>query len=386
MNKVYKVIWNASIGAWVATSEIAKSKTKTKSKTLNLSAAVLSGVICFAPNAFAGTNTEGGVGQGTSISGATSCREGSANTANQKDIAIGCGAQTQDRTGSNIANRNNPYNNSTGAYAGAMKQGGAISVGTGAVVEKGLGTAIGSYATTQGISGVAIGTGALSSGNTALAVGRQSAATADFSQAIGNVAAATGKGSLAIGHSATAEGYRSIAIGSPDIENADPVAGQAGAAYQPKMATKATGKDSIAFGGGAVATEENALAIGAFSESKGKKSVAIGTGAKAQKDNAVVIGDQAEASFEGGVAIGKGARSEAENSIALGKDSKASQATGESFLTKQSAPTGVLSIGDIGTERRIQNVADGAADSDAATVSQLKAARTHYVSINDNGQ
>ncbi|EYR84837.1 trimeric autotransporter adhesin Ata [Acinetobacter baumannii] len=386
MNKVYKVIWNASIGAWVATSEIAKSKTKTKSKTLNLSAAVLSGVICFAPNAFAWTNTEGGIGQGTSISGTTSCREGSANTANQKDIAIGCGAQTQDRTGSNIANRNNPYNNSTGAYAGAMKQGGAISVGTGAVVEKGLGTAIGSYATTQGISGVAIGTGALSSGNTALAVGRQSAATADFSQAIGNVAAATGKGSLAIGHSATAEGYRSIAIGSPDIENADPVAGQAGAAYQPKMATKATGKDSIAFGGGAVATEENALAIGAFSESKGKKTVAIGTGAKAQKDNAVVIGDQAEASFEGGVAIGKGARSEAENSIALGKDSKASQATGESFLTKQSAPTGVLSIGDIGTERRIQNVADGAADSDAATVRQLKAARTHYVSINDNGQ
>ncbi|HFF5286742.1 TPA: trimeric autotransporter adhesin Ata [Acinetobacter baumannii] len=386
MNKVYKVIWNASIGAWVATSEIAKNKTKTKSKTLNVSAAVLSGVICFAPNAFAGTNTEGGIGQGTSISGTTSCREGNANTANQKDIAIGCGAQTQDRTGSNIANRNNPYNNSTGAYAGAMKQGGAISVGTGAVVEKGLGTAIGSYATTQGISGVAIGTGALSSGNTALAVGRQSAATADFSQAIGNVAAATGKGSLAIGHSATAEGYRSIAIGSPDIENADPVAGQAGAAYQPKMATKATGKDSIAFGGGAVATEENALVIGAFSESKGKKSVAIGTGAKAQKDNAVVIGDQAEASFEGGVAIGKGARSEAENSIALGKDSKASQATGESFLTKQSAPTGVLSIGDIGTERRIQNVADGAADSDAATVRQLKAARTHYVSINDNGQ
>ncbi|WP_336169359.1 trimeric autotransporter adhesin Ata [Acinetobacter sp. 161(2023)] len=386
MNKVYKVIWNVSIGAWVATSEIAKGKTKTKSKTLNASAVVLAGVISFAPNAFAGTNTEGGVGQGTSISGTTSCREGNASTANEKDIAIGCGAQTQDRTGSNIANRNNPYNNSTGAYAGAMKQGGATSVGTGAVVEKGLGTAIGSYATTQDISGVAIGTGALSSGNTALAVGRQSAATADFSQAIGNVAAATGKGSLAIGHSATAEGYRAIAIGSPDIENADPVAGQAGAAYQPKMATKATGKDSIAFGGGAVATEENALAIGAFSESKGKKSVAIGTGAKAQKDNAVVIGDQAEATFDGGVAVGKGARSEAENSIALGKDSKAIQATGESFLTKQTAPTGVLSIGDVGSERRIQNVADGAADSDAATIRQLKAARIHYVSINDNGQ
>ena len=40
-------------------------------------------------------------------------------------------------------------------------------------------------------------------------------------------------------------------------------------------------------------------------------------------------------------------------------------------MTKQSAPTGVLSIGDAGSERRIQNVADGAADSDAVTVRQL---------------
>lgn len=48
------------------------------------------------------------------------------------------------------------------------------------------------------------------------------------------------------------------------------MAGQAGAAYQPKMATKATGKDSIAFGGGAVATEENALALGAFQSQKVK--------------------------------------------------------------------------------------------------------------------
>ncbi len=109
MNKVYKVIWNASIGAWVATSEIAKGKTKTKSKTLNASAIILTSLISFTPNAFAGTNTEGGVGQGTSISGTTSCREGNASTANEKDVAIGCGAQTQDRTGSNIANRNNPY-------------------------------------------------------------------------------------------------------------------------------------------------------------------------------------------------------------------------------------------------------------------------------------
>ncbi|MGJ8758144.1 trimeric autotransporter adhesin Ata [Acinetobacter sp. HC8-3S] len=384
MNKVYKVVWNASLGAWVATSELAKSKTKTKSKILNLSAAVLVGAISFSPTAFAATNIGGGSGSGTSISG-DRCGEGTANTSGSRDIAIGCGAQTQGTGVSNIANRQNPYNNSTGAFAGAQKQGGSISLGTGATTQNNFGTAIGSYATTTDIAGVAIGTAALSKGNTSLAIGRQSVATADFAQAIGNVAAATGKGSLAIGHSATAEGYRSIAIGSPDIENAGSVAGQAGASYQPNMATKATGKDSIAFGGGAIATQENSLAIGAFSSSTGKKSVAIGTGAKANKDNAVVIGDQAEAAHEGGVAIGKGARSDAENSIALGKDSKATQATGESFLTKRAAPTGVLSVGDVGAERRIQNVADGAVDSDAATVGQLKAARSHYVSINDSG-
>ena len=31
MNKIYRVIWNASLGAWVAVSEIAKSGKKTKS-------------------------------------------------------------------------------------------------------------------------------------------------------------------------------------------------------------------------------------------------------------------------------------------------------------------------------------------------------------------
>ncbi len=65
MNKVYKVVWNASIGAWVATSELAKSKTKTKSKILNLSAAVLVGAISFSPAAFAASGIDNGGGAGT---------------------------------------------------------------------------------------------------------------------------------------------------------------------------------------------------------------------------------------------------------------------------------------------------------------------------------
>ncbi|WP_080684252.1 ESPR domain-containing protein [Acinetobacter nosocomialis] len=30
MNKIYKVIWNASLGIWVAVSEIAKGHSKTR--------------------------------------------------------------------------------------------------------------------------------------------------------------------------------------------------------------------------------------------------------------------------------------------------------------------------------------------------------------------
>nr|WP_228157062.1 ESPR domain-containing protein [Acinetobacter nosocomialis] len=31
MNKIYKVVWNASIGTWTVVSELAKSKTRTGS-------------------------------------------------------------------------------------------------------------------------------------------------------------------------------------------------------------------------------------------------------------------------------------------------------------------------------------------------------------------
>ncbi|EKF47911.1 TPA: ESPR domain-containing protein [Acinetobacter nosocomialis] len=35
MNKIYKVIWNASLGIWVAVSEIAKGHSKTRSQRTN---------------------------------------------------------------------------------------------------------------------------------------------------------------------------------------------------------------------------------------------------------------------------------------------------------------------------------------------------------------
>ncbi len=401
MNKIYRVIWNASIGAWIAVSEITKSKTKSKSTTV--SAVVTVALIGLSGNIFAETGTNGGTGGGTAISnctGASGTPDGQATTptgaTGSNAIAIGCDSKADEN--GRILDRNNPYNNSTTANTNGVKwstdagySGSSIAVGSGA--ESGpLAVALGAYAKATNVASVAVGPAAVSTGNTSLAVGRQSAATADYAQAIGNVAAATGKGTLAIGHSATATGYRAIAIGSPDIDNAGNIGtGQQGNGYQTTGQTKATAKDSIAFGGGAQATQDNALAIGAFSEASGQKSVAIGTGAKATKDNAVVVGENATSDVTGGVALGLGSKVSGDNSAAIGQNSVATAQSGASYLTNvaASATNGTVSVGDVGKERRIQNVADGSLDTDAVNVAQLKkvaaASNTHYVSVNDNG-
>ncbi|MEQ1251711.1 beta strand repeat-containing protein, partial [Acinetobacter junii] len=401
MNKVYKVVWNASIGIWVAVSEIAKGNTKSKSKTVTVGSVVVAiiGAVTFSPNAMGETGISGGTGSGTAISsstgtsgggsGATYCGTGSTQAftgTGTRTIAIGCDARAEG-TNSAIADRSNPFNTTainprvnygTSLVANLAIGTGAFSGGNytdvnGTTQTVSQATAIGSWATAQHISAIAIGSASLATGNTSLAVGRQSVASGDYAQALGNVSAATGTGSLAIGHSATATGYRGIAIGAPDIATAAVVAGQQGAAYQTVGYTLASGKDSIAFGGGAQATQENALSIGAFSKATGTKSVAIGTGAEATAASALVIGENAKTAVAGGVALGMDAQVVGENSAAVGKGSIAVAQSGSSFLTNvaPSATNGVVSVGTTGTTRRIQNVADGAADQDAVTVAQL---------------
>ena len=90
MNKVYKVIWNASIGAWVATSEIAKVKQRLNQNFKCISGSFI-GCNLFCSKCFCWDKYRRGIGQGTSISGTTSCREGSANTANQKILLLAAG-------------------------------------------------------------------------------------------------------------------------------------------------------------------------------------------------------------------------------------------------------------------------------------------------------
>lgn len=140
---------------------------------------------------------------------------------------------------------------------------------------------------------------------------------------------------------------------------------------------KITGKNSFVFGEDAVVEGDNTYAIGKEAVANASNSLAIGNGAKATEENSVAIGN---------------------NSItntAIGTESEIINGTTHTFAG--SAPLGTVSIGDIGKERTVTNVAAGRisdTSTDAVNGSQLHAiieetnkigtkVNSHETSIND---
>ncbi len=98
--------------------------------------------------------------------------------------------------------------------------------------------------------------------------------------------------------------------------------------------------------------------------------------------NSVAVGPAASASGSNAVAIGNGAKATGGNSVALGSDSVAGEAVstasttinGKEYKFAGATPTGTVSVGDVGKERTITNVAAGRVDensTDAVNGSQL---------------
>ncbi|WP_445115386.1 ESPR-type extended signal peptide-containing protein [Acinetobacter sp. WZC-1] len=209
MNKVYRVIWNVSLGAWVAVSELAKSKTKTTAKSKVGTALALVGAVTVTPNLFAAVGIDGGTGSGTAISGNCANGDPQANTSENYAVAIGCVAQAGGFLG-NILDRGNPYNT---AYV-AGKAGAGVAIGLEAKATGPFGLALGSLAQATASSSIALGVWSQASGDSSLAIGRQSAATGSAAQAIGHISAATGANSLAVGNKAQATANNAVALGN----------------------------------------------------------------------------------------------------------------------------------------------------------------------------
>ena len=121
------------------------------------------------------------------------------------------------------------------------------------------------------------------------------------------------------------------------------------------------------------------VSVGYGSDAAGTGSIAIGSGAAADTFDNAGHGTNPDKASQS-IAIGYNAKA-TQNNIAIGADSLATTAASktESVYTKQAASKYYVSVGDGKKDsdtqyRRITNVADGAADSDAATIAQLKKA------------
>lgn len=132
MNKIYKVIWNATLGTWVAVSELAKGKTKSSKVKAIVGTASIGLMVTFsadvgaAYSAGSGTTPNGGgaiaIGGGTDYIATASGTDsiamgGSAEAKETNALAVGKNAQSTGAGSTAIG---------SGTYAGS---GGSVAIG-----------------------------------------------------------------------------------------------------------------------------------------------------------------------------------------------------------------------------------------------------------------
>ncbi|WP_070060318.1 ESPR-type extended signal peptide-containing protein [Variovorax boronicumulans] len=123
-------------------------------------------------------------------------------------------------------------------------------------------------------------------------------------------------------------------------------------------------------GGGVQGSANVAIGLNAGESISASNTVAIGNRAKATGDSGVSIGTDASATYANAVALG--ANSTTASDLATLNANAAYVPPGATSVAG-AVPVGEVSVGGVGTERRITNVAAGAVDTDAVNVSQLKA-------------
>ncbi|WP_261467618.1 ESPR-type extended signal peptide-containing protein, partial [Serratia fonticola] len=297
MNKIYRLVWNASQRAWVVAGEFATAKGKGKGGTTRraliraggLSGAFVVALFSVEPAKAWMVNPTYVVnpGAGTSDGGRAS------------NIAIGWDAKA---TGAD-------YSIAIGTSSVATNVG-SIALGTGAQSAGDRSLAIGHNSQATGASSSALGVSSLASGEQSVAFGNASKASGGLSSAIGGYTSAAGLYSSAIGFNANASGGQTLAMGTSSIATADYSSAlgayaeaTAGGASAIGIGAKAHGHATSAIGYGALATNRDGVAIGHDAVTKNSDDIdpypagrtaatAIGSGAKALQDYAVALGAQ----------------------------------------------------------------------------------------------
>ena len=365
MNKIFKVVWNRTIGSFVVTSELAKGRVKSSSegaegdvraseegrlKTLFRLTALSAALLGFSEGAWAAMNAKPATGGAVFAIG-----DGSTSANGTGALAIGNNAQAKtngalaigpNSTHTTIANSNNSIaigvnlqatgqkaigigadtnvngtsaiaigNNDSGRITNQGVSGdGAIGVGSNLTVRGNNAIAVGTEAQAKEISTVAVGANTQATGAEAVAIGKGAASTASKALAFGQGAQAKDSDTVAVGTAAQATLANSIAIGKNSFARGlySGVTG-AGRAIAVGFNTQAIGEDSVAIGSG---VDANAAAL-----AQNRQSVALGWQARATgTTQAVAIGPDARASGAQSTSIGNNTRATGASSIAIGGD------------------------------------------------------------------
>ena len=325
MNKIFKVVWNRTIGSFVVTSELAKGRVKSSSegaegdvraseegrlKTLFRLTALSAALLGFSEGAWAtipeGSVTGGAVlaiGTGSTVANGTGAMSIGHNAQAKTNGAL---AIAPNSTHTTISNGNNSIAIGVNLRADGSK---AIGIGADTNVTGISAIAIGNNDSgrmaNQGVNGngaIGVGSNLTVRGNNAIAVGTESQAKANDTVAVGTGAQATLTNSIAIGKNSVATGVNNLAKDPANVGNA--------VAIGPGV--QALGEDSVAIGVSAGANLTTAST---------KQSLAIGWTAKATGlAQAVAIGPDAIASGAQSTSIGNNTRAIGDSSIAIGGD------------------------------------------------------------------
>ena len=284
MNKIFKVVWNRTIGSFVVTSELAKGRVKSSSegaegdvraseegrlKTLFRLTALSAALLGFSEGAWA-VIPEGSVTGGAILSIGT----GSTSASGAGSMSIGHNAQAKINGGLAIAPNSTHTTISNGNNA--------IAIGVNLRADGTKAIGIGADTTVNGIGAIAIGNNDSSrmanqgvQGNGAIGVGSNLTVRGNNAIAVGTEAQAKANHAIAIGAGTQAVGEDSIAIGRSEGTKL----------------TQAATKQSLAIGWTARAIgATQAVAIGPDTIASGTQSTSIGNNTRAEGDSSIAIG------------------------------------------------------------------------------------------------
>ena len=344
------------------------------------------------------------IGAGATASGTDSFAGVSGAAGGNSSIAIGKGASITAPTAGTTFGGQDSIAMGTGASA---NQHSSVTIGAGSTSDGVRNITIGPKASASGVDSIAIGNGGVGGDKNNTGVGGNgntytinvndistnvyygTKSVDDGSIAFGNRANAA-KGGLAIGTVSIADG--GIAVGQSVLSKNGVAIGSA---------VSATAANAVAMGSKAEASSVGAVAIGGYSatdktKAQGNNALAIGVSAVTNGNETIAIGKSANASNANAVAVGKNAKASIANSVAIGSDSTTdTNATSQANTTINgitynfagaTSDTGMqVSVGAVGKERQIKNVAAGevsATSTDAINGSQLFAVASQIKPIN----